>query len=151
MDNDPRVDQLSERIIGCAIAVHAALGPGLLESVYRDCLTMELLASGLTTDTEVHVPIEYRGQRIRDDLRLDLLVEGTIVVEVKSVATIHPVHLAQLITYLKLASKPAGLLLNFNASSLRAGLRRADHPDIYLQKRSARTAAMFSEPRRSTK
>ena len=136
MRNDPIFDELCSRIIACAIRVHDALGPGLLESIYRDCLMMELAAAGLTVESEVHVPIRYRGKTVRDDLRLDLLVNGWIIVEVKSVDRIHPVHLAQVMTYLKLADKPAGLLLNFNVTSLRIGLRRLDHPDIYAQKRS---------------
>lgn len=134
MDSDPSVDQLCERIIGCAITVHTQLGPGLLESIYRDCLMMELVAQGLQVDSEVAIPVVYRGKRVRDDLWLDLLVAGCIVVEVKSVAAIIPVHKAQLITYLKLADKPAGLLLNFNGTTMKAGIRRVDHPDIYARK-----------------
>ena len=80
------------------------------------------------------MPLEYRGYRLRDDLRIDLLVEDLVIVEVKSVEMLHPVHRAQLITYLKLANKPAGLLINFNVPLLKQGLRRLDHPDIYAQK-----------------
>ena len=140
MTYDPLFDQLCSQIIACAIRVHDVLGPGLLESVYRDCLMMELAASGLKVEIEVRVPIQYRGKRVRDDLRLDLLVEGCIVVEVKSVDRLHPVHLAQVMTYLKLANKPAGLLLNFNTPSLRAGLRRLDHPEIYAERRAKNAA-----------
>jgi len=128
------VDSITEKIIGGAIAVHQSLGPGLLESIYRDCLMIELQMQGLHVESERTVPIEYRGQRIRENLQLDLLVEQCIVVEVKAVVRMHPVHQAQVITYLKLTGFPAGLLLNFNATTLRAGLKRLDHPDLYLLK-----------------
>ncbi len=131
MEDSDIYDRLCERIIACAIAVHDALGPGLLESIYRDCLVIELRLAGLKDECEVRVPIQYRGKLVRDHLRLDLLVQGIIVVEVKSVERIHSVHLAQVITYLKLAEKPAGLLLNFNASTLKAGLRRLNHPVVH--------------------
>jgi GxxExxY protein len=134
MDATGALDELTERVIGCAIAVHRTLGPGLLESVYRDCLTIELELTGLAVEQERRVPIEYRGRRVRDDLRVDLLVEARLVIEVKAVERIHPVHLAQVITYLKLVRCPAGLILNFNAVTLRAGLKRVDHPDVYAQK-----------------
>ena len=118
--------------------VHSALGPGLLESIYRDCLRLELVSSGFSVQTEQHVPVFYRGQRIRSDLKIDLLVDGRIVVEVKAIDRLHPVHQAQVITYLKLTGCPAGLLLNFNATSVRNGMKRLDHPDVYAQKRKAR-------------
>jgi GxxExxY protein len=124
------IDELTELVIGCAIAVHRALGPGLLESIYRDCLVIELTLAGVHVSVEYRVPIEYRGQRVRDDLKVDLLIDGRLVVEIKAVERLHPVHQAQVITYLKLSGCPAGLLLNFNASSLRAGHKRLDHPDV---------------------
>jgi GxxExxY protein len=132
MDITDSIDQLTERIIGCAIAVHTALGPGLLESIYYDCLVIELLASGLRVERDRGVPVLYRGQRVRHDLRLDLVVEGCVIIEIKAIERLHPLHQAQLITYLKLTGLPAGLLLNFNATTLRAGLKRVDHPDRYL-------------------
>jgi GxxExxY protein len=134
------IDELTELVIGCAIAVHRTMGPGLLESVYRDCLVIELTLAGLRVSVEHRVPLEYRGQRIRNDLRIDLLVDGRLIVEIKAVDHLHPVHQAQVITYLKLSGCPAGLLLNFNASSLRAGLKRLDHPDIYAEKQVAKGA-----------
>ena len=127
--------ELSFLIVGAAMEVHRTLGPGLLESVYRECLMAELSANRLSFESERHVPIEYKGRRIRGLLKLDLLVEGCIVVELKAIECLHPVHLAQVITYLKLTECPAGLLMNFNAASLRAGLRRLDHPDRYLKKK----------------
>lgn len=134
------IDELSDLVIGCAIAVHSELGPGLLESIYRDCLFIELTLASLFVVREQPVPIVYRGQRMRDPLKLDLLVDGRLVVEVKAVERLHPVHQAQVITYLKLTNCPAGLRLNFNASSLRAGLRRLDHPTIYAEKLAAKGA-----------
>ena len=102
---------------------------------------MELVANDLLVEVEKRVPIIYRDQRLRDDLKLDLLVDGRLVVEVKAVERLHPVHVAQVITYLKLTGCPAGLLLNFNATTLTAGLKRLDHPDIYAEKQKARLAA----------
>jgi GxxExxY protein len=134
------VDELSEVVIGCGIAVHTAMGPGLLESICRDCLVIELVANGLLVEVERRVPVFYREQRVRDDLKIDLLVEGQLVVEVKCVEQLYPVHAAQVITYLKLSGFPAGLLMNFNVTSLRAGLRRLDHPEIYKRKREERMA-----------
>src|SRR6476646_4998621 len=136
MDIADPIDALTERIIGCAIAVHTALGPGLLESIYCDCLVVELLMADLEVERDRRVPIVYRGERVRDDLRLDLLVDGCVVIEIKAVERLHPVHQAQLITYLKLTALPAGLLFNFNATTLRGGLKRVDHPDRYLAKRA---------------
>jgi GxxExxY protein len=118
-------NQLSSKIIGAAITVHKELGPGLLESVYHSCLLIELRSLALGVMSEVPVPIEYRGQRItKEGFAIDLLVEDTIVVELKSVAELHPVHEKQLLTYLRLAKKPLGLLINFNVPVLKDGIRR---------------------------
>jgi GxxExxY protein len=128
------VEALTEKVIGCAIEVHRTLGPGLLESVYRECMIIEVRGEHLCVESERHVPIEYKGQRIKCPLKLDLLVEGCVVVELKAVDHLHPVHLAQVITYLKLTGYPAGLLMNFNSTTLRAGLKRLDRPDRYAKK-----------------
>jgi GxxExxY protein len=128
------IESLTERVIGCAIEVHRALGPGLVESVYRDCMLIEMRLEGLKVERKRRVAIEYRGQRIPASLVLDLLIERSLVVELKTVERIHPVHLAQVITYLKLTGCPAGLLMNFNSTSLRNGLRRLDHPTLYAQR-----------------
>lgn len=128
------VEPLTERIIGCAIEVHRRLGPGLLESVYRECMVIELRESNLRVESERQVSLQYKGRPIRGALKLDLLVEGCVVVELKAVEHIHPVHLAQVITYLKLTGCPAGLLMNFNSTALRAGLRRLHHPHPYPKK-----------------
>ena len=131
---DDEMSALTERVIGCAIEVHRVLGPGLLESIYRECLAMELDAIGLQVESERHVPLEYKGRRVRGSLKLDLLIEGRLVIELKAVESLHPVHLAQVLTYLKLTGFQAGLLMNFNVTSLRSGLRRLDHPDRYVKK-----------------
>ena len=128
------VEPLTNRIIACAIEVHKTLGPGLLESVYQECMVVELQSANLDVESDWRVPIEYKGRRIRSKLRIDLLVGGCIVVELKAAENIHPVHLAQVITYLKLTGCPAGLLMNFNTTSLRSGLRRLNHPELHQQK-----------------
>ncbi|MGE0864519.1 MAG: GxxExxY protein [Vicinamibacterales bacterium] len=129
-----RINSLTEQVIGSAIEVHRHLGPGLLESIYRECLMMELHANHMQFESERFVPIEYKDCRVRGGLKLDLLVEGCLVVELKAVEALHPVHSAQVLTYLRLTGFPAGLLMNFNVTALRAGLRRLDHPDRYVRK-----------------
>lgn len=128
------INSLTEKVIGCAISVHRELGPGLLESVYRECMVIELKMQHMRVDSERGIRLEYKGQRLSSNLIVDLLVDGCVVVELKAVERIHPVYLAQVITYLKLTGCPAGLLINFNATSLRGGLRRLVHPDLYLKK-----------------
>lgn len=116
---------VTAKIIESAITVHRELGPGLLESVYQRCLAIELKARGLEAQSEVAVPVYYKGCLIGEDsLRLDLLVNGQIVVELKSVAQIQPVHAKQLLTYLRLSKKPLGLLINFNEVLLKNGITR---------------------------
>lgn len=128
------IDRLAETVIGAAIEVHRTLGPGLLENVYRECLMVELAGAGLVVEQERRVPLRYKGQPIKSVFRLDLLVEDSLVVELKAVEIVNPVHLAQVITYLKLTGFPAGLLMNFNVTSLRTGLRRLNHPDRHVKK-----------------
>jgi GxxExxY protein len=128
------IEDLTEKVIGCAIEVHRILGPGLLESVYRECMVIEMRREHLRVDSERHVPLDYKGHRISSPLKLDLLVDDCVVVELKAVERLHAIHLAQVITYLKLTGYPAGLLMNFNMATLRAGLRRLDHPDRYVKK-----------------
>ena len=135
MQTDVDVEALSERIIGCAIEVHRVLGPGLLESVYRECLIIELRLAGLRVEAERRVALDFKGHRVADALKLDLLVEGCFVIELKAVDRLHSLYSAQTLTYLKLTGCPAGLLLNFNAPTMKAGLRRLDHPDRYARKR----------------
>lgn len=128
------VEDVTERIIGCAIAVHREYGPGLLESIYQECLTIELKSAGLFVENGRSVHLTYKGHPLESRFRLDMVVEGCVIVELKAVERIAPLHLAQVITYLKLTNCPAGLLLNFNTASLRTGLRRLTHPDLYVRK-----------------
>jgi len=109
------LNELSSRIIKAAINVHKALGPGLLESVYQAAMPVELEYMETAVQSQVALPIFYRGQKIHEDgFRLDLLVEDTVIVELKSVARLEDIHKKQLLTYLRLANKPLGLLINFN-------------------------------------
>lgn len=117
--------ELSSRIINSAINVHKELGPGLLESVYQSCMVIDLRNSGIRVESEVALPVHYLGQKVDDQgFRLDLLVEDTVVVELKSVEKVQPVHKKQLLTYLRLARKPLGLLINFNEELLVSGITR---------------------------
>ena len=125
------INRLTETIIGCAIEVHRTLGAGLLESVYRECMIIEMTHAQLCFEHERQIKLTYKGVLINSSLRLDLLVEGIVVVELKAIECVHPIHLSQVITYLKLTDCPAGLLLNFNVTSMRNGIRRLDHPDLY--------------------
>ena len=116
---------LTSRIIEAAISVHTELGPGLLESVYSAAMVIELSLMGIDAKSEIAVPVFYRGSKIADEgFRMDLLVEDTVIVELKSVDTIKPVHKKQLLTYLKLSHKPLGLLINFNNRLLKDGIVR---------------------------
>jgi GxxExxY protein len=118
-----QVTQLSYQITGCAIKVHKALGPGLLESVYEKCLTHELIKGGYTVIQQLAVPVQYDNIIIDTDPRLDLLVNDTIVVELKAIENTLPVHEAQLLTYMKLLQKPQGLLINFYTENITKTLK----------------------------
>jgi len=119
------LNSISANVIHAAISVHRELGPGLLESVYQDCMLIELRNLGTRVEGEVALPVFYRGQKIRDDgFRLDLLVEDRVIVELKSVEMIQPVHKKQLLTYLRLANKELGLLINFGEPLLKKGIHR---------------------------
>jgi GxxExxY protein len=115
---------ITHGIIAAAIEVHRQLGPGLLESAYRECVCYELSQMGLSFVREFHVPLSYKGLKLDCSYRIDLLVEDEIVVELKSVEQTLPVHSAQLLTYLKAAHKQIGLLINFNVPVLKEGIRR---------------------------
>ena len=122
---DEKLNELSKKVIGAAIRVHQELGPGLLESVYQQCLSLEIQSMGLSVEVEVPVEVKYRGQLINDQgFRLDLLVEGCLIVELKSVEKVKPVHKKQLLTYLKITGHRLGLLINFNEVLLRDGITR---------------------------
>ena len=114
----------SHAVIGAALRVHSALGPGLLESVYEKCLAIELERVEVPFERQVRLPIVYQSTVIPNGLRIDLDVAGRLLVEIKAVERVHPIHEAQLLTYMKLANRRVGLLLNFNVSRLRDGIVR---------------------------
>lgn len=116
--NQDYVNDMAYKIVACAIEVHKTLGPGLLESIYHSCLIEELEQSGLITESQVEVPVKYKGKDIGGKLRIDILVNELIIVELKSVESILPVHKAQLLSYMKLAHVPKGLLINFNCDNI---------------------------------
>ena len=118
------LDELSHTVIGACIEVHRLLGPGLLESIYVECLAAELSRLEIPVKREVIVPIRYKGKTLSKPLRLDLLVDDCLIVEAKSVDTLLPVHSAQLLTYLKMTDVKLGLLLNFNVVVMRDGIKR---------------------------
>ena len=120
MDFEP----ISGTIIGAAIEVHKYLGPGLLESTYEECLAYELAAHGLRIERQKAIPVVYKSVKLDCGYRIDLLVNNEVVIEVKSVDALHPVHEAQILTYMKLARIRTGLLINFNVTVLKNGLKR---------------------------
>lgn len=120
MERDP----LTEKVIGCAIEVHRALGPGLLESAYQQCLAHELKLNGIPFQAEYPVPVEYKGIQLDCGYRLDLLVDGRLILELKSIDAITGIHEAQLLTYMKMTRIQTGLLINFNVGRLVDGIKR---------------------------
>ena len=118
------LNKITEQIIGAAIEVHRALGPGLLESAYEECLCQELRLRGVPFARQRPLPVEYKGKKLDCGYRLDLLVADAVVVEIKAVESIEPIHEAQLLTYLKLGGWKLGLLINFNVPVLKDGIRR---------------------------
>lgn len=118
------VNKITETIIGCAIEVHKSLGPGLLESAYEECLFFELQKADLLVDRQQPVPVVYKEIKLECGYRIDLLVEKTVVVELKTLDAFNPVHEAQILTYMKFANKPIGLLINFNVALLKDGVKR---------------------------
>jgi GxxExxY protein len=117
-------DTLSNQVIGCAIEVHRELGPGLLESTYEQCLAHELALSGIQFERQKQLPVEYKGQLIDCGYRIDLLVADQLILELKCVDKFSPIHQAQLMTYMKLAKIKTGILVNFNVTLLKNGLKR---------------------------
>ena len=121
MDN---TDSLTYKIIGCAMEVYKQLGPGLLESVYEQALIQELKLNDIPVESQVEIKVNYKGINITDNLRLDLLVDDSVIVELKSVEELKPIHHKQLLTYLRLMNKKVGLLINFNTDNLMDGIKR---------------------------
>jgi GxxExxY protein len=117
-------DELSRSVIGCAIEVHRNLGPGLLESTYRQCLACELSHAGISFQMELPLPVRYKDILLDCGYRIDLFVSGDLIVEIKSVETLQPIHLAQILTYMRLAKISLGLLINFNVTKLQNGIKR---------------------------
>ena len=118
------LNTITERIIEAAIEVHKVLGPGLMESAYEECLCRELALRGIGVERQLPLPVEYKGARLDCAYRVDLLVEQSVVVEIKSLSSIEPIHEAQLLTYLKLGGWKLGLIVNFNVPVLKDGIRR---------------------------
>ncbi|MFY9309303.1 MAG: GxxExxY protein [Bacteroidia bacterium] len=115
---------ITEKVIGCAIEVHRALGPGLLESAYEECLSFEMQKAGLFIERQKPVPVVYKDIKLDCGYRIDILVENAIVVELKTVDAFNPVHEAQILTYMKFSNKSTGLLINFNVTLLKNGIKR---------------------------
>ena len=124
------INMITERIIGSCIDVHRELGPGLLESVYEECLGIALAQVGHKFERQRELPVHFRGQVLQQTFRFDLFVESKVVVEVKAVDSIKPVHKAQVITYLRLIPATIGLLCNFNSHQMVSGIHRLIHPDL---------------------
>ena len=137
-----KTNELTEHIIGAAIEVHRALGPGLLESAYEECLCRELSLRGLAFERQLPLPLKYKGVLLDCGYRLDLLVAQSVLVELKSVEALQPIHEAQMLTYLRLGGWQVRLLINFNVLKLKDGVRRLvhhfDEPTIYASSASLR-------------
>ena len=139
MDEQDRLDQITRRIIGAAIEVHKALGPGLLESAYQACMAFELRERGLHVQEQEPLPVTYKNVHLDCGYRMDVVVESLIVVEIKAVEQLAPIHQAQLLSYLRLSGKRVGLLINFHARILKQGLKRIvnEFPDSAVSAYSA--------------
>ena len=124
MTEKEKLNQITEAVIGAAVDIHRTLGPGLLESAYEACLVFELVEHGLKIEQQKPLPVVYRGVKLDCGYRLDILIEESVIVEVKSIDQIAPVHKAQLLSYLKLSGCKVGLLINFNVKVLKDGIVR---------------------------
>jgi GxxExxY protein len=139
MNDQERLNSISEAIIGAAIDVHKAVGPGLLESAYEACLAYELRQRGLKVEQQKELPFQYRDVQLDCGYRLDLLVEGCVIVEVKAIEALLPIHQAQLMSYLRLTKCHLGLIINFNVTQLTRGIKRVvnEFPDSAVSANSA--------------
>ncbi|BAI60937.1 conserved hypothetical protein [Methanocella paludicola SANAE] len=127
MKKDPilnEINKITGQIVDAAFVVHTTFGPGLLESIYEECLIHELKLRGIKVESQINVPLDFKGLYIERGLILDVLVEGQVIVEVKSVKELHPVYEQQLLTYMKITGKRVGLLINFNAPLIKDGIKR---------------------------
>ena len=118
------VDEISYKVIGCDLEVHRTLGPGLFETVYEQALTHELALNGLSVKSQVEVDVDYKGVNLGKGFRIDLLVDDELIIELKSVEELKPIHHKQLLTYLRLTEKRVGILINFNVDTLKDGIKR---------------------------
>ncbi len=139
MREHERLDEISHGIIGAAIEVHRHLGPGLLESAYQSCLAFELKQRGLKVEEQKPLPVVYKQVKLDCGYRLDMVVEDEIIVEVKAIEKLLPIHEAQLLSYLRLTRKRVGLLMNFHVPALKSGLKRIvnEYPDQKWEKKQA--------------
>jgi GxxExxY protein len=139
MRENDRLDEISHRIMGAAIEVHRHLGPGLLESAYQSCLAFELKQLGLKLEEQKPLPVVYKEVKLDCGYRLDMVVEDEIIVEIKAIEKLLPIHDAQLLSYLRLARKKVGLLMNFHVPVLKNGLKRIvnEFPDAEWEKRQS--------------
>jgi GxxExxY protein len=122
-----QINEITETVIGAAIEVHRELGPGLLESAYETCLCRELSLRGIRFERQLALPITYKGEQLDCGYRMDVVVEQSVIVEIKAVDALQPIHEAQVLTYLRLSGHTVGLLINFNVPLLRNGIRRMVH------------------------
>src|SRR5258705_14016630 len=141
-----RLNELSRKVIGLCIEIHRELGPGLLESAYEECLAYELSKAGLRFERQRALPVRYKEVQLDCGYRLDLVIEDALIVELKAVAESHPIHEAQLLTYLKLDKKSLGLLINFNVPLLKKGVKRVASGDLFSDETGGRgfAARLFS-------
>jgi GxxExxY protein len=147
MLTDPfQTNRITSTIIGRAIRVHRATGPGLLESAYSPCLVLELQEAGLSVAVQHSIPLTYRGINLEASYRADMLVDDTVLVELKSVESLAPIHTAQMLTYLKLSGKPVGLPINFNVPVLKNGVKRILNPDMLKSERGSSDPAGNAVP-----
>ena len=124
IQNRSHAEELTRKVLDASFRVHSFLGPGLLESTYEACLKRDLENNGVTVDSQVELPVHYMGEKIDVGYRLDLLVEKSLIIEIKAVETVRPLHKAQLLSYLRLSGLHLGLLINFNTVSLKDGINR---------------------------
>jgi len=140
MEEGEKLNKVTEAIISVAVDVHRALGPGLLESAYEACMVYDLAKAGLKVEQQKPLPIVYRGIKLECAYRLDLMIDNEVIVEIKSVEKLLPIHQAQLLSYLKLSERKVGLLINFNVKMLKNGIKRVvnNFPDTLRSQRSLR-------------
>ncbi len=135
------LNELTGKVIGACIEIHRELGPGLLESAYEECLAYELSKAGLRFERQRALPVRYKEVHLDCGYRLDLVIEGALIVELKAVTELHPIHEAQLLTYLKLDQKSLGLLINFNVPTLKQGVKRVAYGDLFKDETGGRSFA----------